>query len=394
MEHKSNVLFLFGLALALVAVPVLSVVIALTSLNKSLFYENRTMITFPEITSEALIDGTMTTQVESYYSDHLWGRDTLIKLNTAIDLELNRPVIHEIVVQKDVLLPFHGYNTWSTGYVDSMASDMGDSLLAIQETIEQYGGSFFYVGVPSQYIYFEEKYPSYMDNRNWNTSAIHSGFSDALETRDITFLDVNEVYESMGNPKQFFASSDHHYTYTGMLAAYRALMDTVNIETGLALHVYTEDELGVETLSSTFLGSFNRKLYGLWDTEDILQLGHLKTDIPFTRIDNGIKVEPTLYHVPNDEPPTYEIYMGGDIAETVIQTNRPELPNILVFGDSFSNSMETVLWASFNEMRTLDLRYYTDQTLSDYITKYQPDIVVCIRDTSVFLDFTGNGNLQ
>ena len=28
--------------------------------------------------------------------------------------------------------------------------------------------------------------------------------------------------------------------------------------------------------------------------------------------------------------------MGGDIAETVIQTDRPELPNALIFGDSFT----------------------------------------------------------
>lgn len=102
----------------------------------------------------------------------------------------------------------------------------------------------------------------------------------------------------------------------------------------------------------------------------------------------------TLYDIPDDEYLTYEIYMGGDIAETVIQTNRPELPNILIFGDSFANTMETIIWASFNETRTLDLRYYTSQSLSDYIEAFQPDIVVCIRDDSVFLDFTGNGNLQ
>lgn len=394
MNRKTNIVFLFGLAAALIAVPILSVVITFSGLDNTLFYENRSMASFPTLTGDSLMDGSITTQVESYYSDHLVGRDTLISLNTSLDFALNRPVIHDVVVQDDVLLPFHGYSTWGTGTVPTVCGRMGDSLLAIQETTQQYGGSFFYLAIPSQYTYFEEDYPSYMDNRIWNSSVIHSEFSAALEERDITFIDVAEAYDTLDHPQDYFAYSDHHYTYAGMLTAYETLMDTINDETSLALKVYTEDNLILESLPASFLGSYNRKLYGLWDSTEVLQIGHLDTAIPFTRTDNGETVEPSLYDIPDDEFLTYSIYMGGDVAETVIQTDRPELPNILVFGDSFTNAMETVLWASFNETRVLDLRYYTAQTLSDYISAYQPDIVVCMRDDSVYLEFTGNGNLQ
>ena len=87
----------------------------------------------------------------------------------------------------------------------------------------------------------------------------------------------------------------------------------------------------------------------------------------------------------------YTDYMGGDIAETVIRTDRPELPNALIFGDSFTNPVECLAYYSFNELRSVDLRHYTAQSLSDYIAAYQPD-VLCVRDYQSLLLREFNGD--
>jgi len=78
--------------------------------------------------------------------------------------------------------------------------------------------------------------------------------------------------------------------------------------------------------------------------------------------------------------------MGGDIGETIIQTNRPDLPNILIFGDSFTNALESLLWTNFNETRSLDFRYFTEKTLLEYIDDFHPDIVICMRDEMKYLE--------
>ena len=88
---------------------------------------------------------------------------------------------------------------------------------------------------------------------------------------------------------------------------------------------------------------------------------------------------------------TYSVYMGGDVGETVIKTNRSSLPNVLIVGDSYTNAVECFLYASFNEMRSLDLRSYKAKTLADYIKEYKPGAVVLLRDYSVLLSFDGNG---
>ena len=83
--------------------------------------------------------------------------------------------------------------------------------------------------------------------------------------------------------------------------------------------------------------------------------------------------------------------LGGDIGETIINTHRPEFPNILIYGDSFTNPIETLLWTQANELRCVDFRYYTEKSLSDYILSYHPDIVICVRDETTYLTAEGNG---
>ena len=90
----------------------------------------------------------------------------------------------------------------------------------------------------------------------------------------------------------------------------------------------------------------------------------------------------------------YNLYMGGDKAETVIDTGREDLPKVLIWGDSFTNAFECIAWMSFGELRSLDFRYYGEKTLSEYIADYQPDIVLCIRDDLSYLYQAGNGAIS
>ena len=53
----------------------------------------------------------------------------------------------------------------------------------------------------------------------------------------------------------------------------------------------------------------------------------------------------------------------------------------------------TLLYASFNETRSVDLRHYTDMTIRAYIDRYQPDVVIYVRDETTYFSTEGNGNL-
>ena len=66
--------------------------------------------------------------------------------------------------------------------------------------------------------------------------------------------------------------------------------------------------------------------------------------MPFTRTDNSKPVASTV--VNENFNNVYDYYMGGDIGETIIKTNRPGLPRVLVVGDSFTNPLEGITHAT------------------------------------------------
>ena len=95
-----------------------------------------------------------------------------------------------------------------------------------------------------------------------------------------------------------------------------------------------------------------------------------------------------------NEPVLYNLYMGGDVAETILDTQRPELPSCLIYGDSFTNAVECLAYYSFDQTRSLDLRHYSEMPLTEYIEQYQPEVVLCIRDYESLLSRDANGNLS
>ena len=178
------------------------------------------------------------------------------------------------------------------------------------------------------------------------------------------------------------------------MVSYRAIVERLQAD-GLDIPLLEEEDWEYTTLPNPFLGSRNRKLYALWETRDRLTYAVPREEIPFTRTDNGQEVASTVLRLPENDtaPVEYLVYMGGDKGETILRTDRPELPKVLIFGDSFTNALETLLYPSFDEMRSLDLRHYNAKTLWDYIEDYQPDIVLDIRDDSSWGDPTSPNSI-
>lgn len=152
----------------------------------------------------------------------------------------------------------------------------------------------------------------------------------------------------------------------------------------------------IKELPNPYLGSRNRKLYGLRYMGEHAAYAVLREPIPYSRWENGVQTDAPVFKLPDNSNKVinYGIYMGNDYAETIIRTNREDLPDALVFGDSFTNAMETLLYTAFNEMRSIDMRYYTEKSIREYIAEYRPDIVICVRDDTAFFTETGNGNLK
>ena len=219
-------------------------------------------------------------------------------------------------------------------------------------------------------------------------------FLGELADREVTTLDVGELYESSGRPDYFTSTVDHHFGIMGAYETYRAVLSLHTESTGEVLDMLEEDEFDVKYLPNKYVGSRLRKLFGLWDSDEKLGIIEPKTDIPYTRHNNGYQAASTVVTLPEseDEDVLYTAYMGGDVAHTVIDTGRDELPTVLIYGESFTNAIETFLWHGFNEMHSLDLRYAEEGAFEALVEEVKPDIVICVRDYSVLLETENYGH--
>ena len=306
-------------------------------------------------------------------------------------------MVNDIVVTDDALLEQLYTMPDTADDIARKAADVTADNAALRDQIEAYGGHYCYIAVPCQYAYYEDEYPSYLENRSAYTAAELAALNSAMDAQGITHVDMGPVFDSLGHLPAFSSKVDNHYGLLGAYETYRAAVQALNDAYGLALSFPEEGaDVTFSALPNPYMGSRTRKLLGLRGNEEKLLTAAFREDISFTRFDNGGEVAATVYALPatDTEPLTYELYMGGDIAETVIRTERPSLPNVLIFGDSFTNPVESLAYYSFDELRSVDLRHYTAQSLSDYIAAYKPDVVLCIRDYQSLLSREYNGNLS
>ena len=359
------------------------------------YYENRTLAKLEPLSVQTVLDGTFADSVEPVLQDHAAGRKTLLKYSTWTNLYvLRRPVVNEVIPTENMLLSWRQYETVNEDTITQQAQDMADTLANLEQLVQSYGGKFYYVSVPGQYTYFEDEHPDFLNNREEYTDLEIPAFVNAVQERGVNLIEMGQVLDELGNPEQLYSTVDYHYAFSGAYETYKAIMERINEDFNGELTVLGEDNMVVKTLPNPYLGSRSRKIFGLWQTEEKLQIGLPADPIEFTRTDNGQSVAATVYSLPaNDtDQVTYSVYMGGDVAQTVIDTQRQELPSVLIYGDSFTNPIEGLMYYSFDKTYTIDLRHYKDMTLADYISMYQPDVVVGIRDYEALLATSGNGN--
>lgn len=358
------------------------------------YYENRDLQELPGLNYDALHTGTYLTRMESYLSDHAAGREKLTRLDTAINISLlHRPVVNETVIGDDILLPFLDYQTVSRDEIYHEAEKEAETLNTINNAVTGYGGVYCYVAVPGQYTYFSDRYPRYLSSHAQLTDLTVSALRDALNARSIPFLDLGEAYQAAGNPDSFFSTVDHHYTAYGAFFAYQQILSYLNTTQGGSFPILQEDDISFTPVDWHHLGSRARKIFDLTDLEVPLYAMIPREPVSFVRTDNGYASTSSVYSLPEDPdaPLTYSFYMGGDVAHTEIYTYRSQLPTVLIYGDSYTNALESILYLSCDTMYSIDLRYYTDGTLTEFIQQTQPDYVICLRDYSVLLSGAGNG---
>ena len=329
---------------------------------------------------------------QTWLSDHIVGRNTILKSYARIQRALPKVEANNIIeTGSGALLLMASPEDYDPEEQKEIMDKKTGELKALAGHVQDYGGLFCYVGVPGQrYVYYDE-YPEYLSIGRSLVDYCEGRVFDALADTDAVAVNMREVFDATGDAKRYYSALDNHYNYDGVLLTYRTLMKAINERLDTPLKVYEDRDLVFHTEEQEFFGSYSRRICNLQARKEHLVWAEPKEPVPFTREDGHVRVPANTFEQPDPAVSTYAGYMGGDIGETVIRTGRDDLPSILVFGDSFTNPLEGLLYASCGEFRSLDFRHYDAMTLYEYIDLYQPDIVIAVRDNMSYNQFEDNG---
>ena len=357
-------------------------------------YENRLLAAHPAFSLHSVWDGSYFRGWDDYFADHIYHRDDRMREYQWLQLYLKRAVItNDVVITEDALLPLLPFQDYSSYDYNPNANSAVDRLTQLQSGVEAAGSSFLYVGVDEQRTALADRYPSYLYSKSDYYETMGQTFRSACENAGIHTLFLRDRLTGQ-DQLRYYSAVDHHFNFRGAYETYRAVCEALAPSLP-AFPVLQEEDLGLYQLPGEFYGSYNRRLYDLSPIHEQLTVFDLSVLPSYTRWDNGERTDAPVLKLPEEgDKVQYTVFMGGDKAETVIQTNRPELPSILIVGDSFTNPVEALCVYSFNEIRSLDFRHYQEMSLSEYLSLHPVDAVVIIRDNLSYVGNEGNGNLQ
>lgn len=349
----------------------------LNNKNQTSEAENRTLTTFPEFDLSQLSDSTYLDSISTAVADQLEWRSNFVKLYFAFNKNiLNQTYIGSVVMGKDEVL-FNGpiqitnYETYKEN-IKKGAKLIND----VNEVARQYGTKLIVLNIPRKDYVLKDYLPSYYPD-------VTEQYLECLEIEksslsdDISVIDAYSLFmENMEKDNSlYYFYNDHHINAIGNDLILSEIMKIVNAEYP-QVEQYRLNQYDI--LYKQVSGSFNKKIAMAANAPDeVLNLVPKGWDIEYTRYDNGELSETPII---NADSNTYSgTFMGGNYGETVVETNREELPSIIYCGSSYTNGLEALSVPSFDNMYSLDFRNNTtDNTLVDYIKQWQPEYVVLI----------------
>ncbi len=319
---------------------ILFVILPKTSYSEN---EKRILSEAPAFTAEALFDGSLMTDFETYLSDHFPGRDLFVGVNSYYELSTGRGGTSEVYFGSD-------------GYLIGKENEAASEEHVIKNTVnfaafaDTLGLDATMMIVPSSGYILEDKLP-----------AVHADYHDealltAAEERadHLQWIDLTETFNKAKADTQLYYKTDHHLTADGSYEMYKAYLQSKGVAPYEGFRNESYDG---------FYGTYYSR-GGYWLTKpDAVELYIDDTLKDITvEVSDGLG-EPTVSdslffkdHLNNADK--YPIYLNGNHGLVKITNPNAKGGKLLIVKDSFAHCVTTMLASHYSEIYMVDLRYY------------------------------------
>lgn len=329
--------------------------------------ENRNLKTKVTFTLKSFIDGSFSKKYEEYINDQFVGRDYWINLKSRSEYALGKLENNNIIYGND-------------GYLFEKFTSLDENRLRVNEEaintfLKNTNENVSLMIVPNSYEIYEEKLPKGAPLVN-QEEIINKLYDRTINSNNINLFDIM----SSNKDKYIYYKTDHHWTTYGAYLAYCEFIKSVG---EIPVELGDIKEIEVEG----FYGTYFSKAKPFNVEADILSYYDFEN---ITMEIDGIEYSGLYDYSQKDLRDKYSLFLRGNNSLTIIK-NKENLngKKLLVFKDSYANSLIPFLTANYEEIHVIDLRSFMIK-ISDYIEVNDFDDILIIYN---FINLTRDANI-
>ncbi|MBQ1962550.1 MAG: hypothetical protein II369_00350 [Clostridia bacterium] len=340
--------------------------------------ENRALRTLPAFTLEKLASGKFSDEINDYFADQFPIRDALVGVKGFAEIAMGKRENDGILLGADGYLAKRRFDMMlqngeilpdMDAFDEAHVRDAAEAIRRVSESLEV-PFSVFLTGRTVDVAASKLAYPSsYSD-------ALLALLREELGTME-GYIDSVPLYrERLENGEDVYYRTDHHWTTLGAYYAYVEILHSY----GLEEEILPPDAFDRVTASDAFYGTSWSAGGMKFVSPDSIELWMRGNEESFAVTADGRELEGLYSYRYLDRKDQYSIFLDGthDVV-TVRSKTQADRPTLLLFKDSFANSVAPFLAQHFDLVLLNLSSVRTDYTdVSAYAEQYGADYVLLI----------------
>lgn len=332
--------------------------------------ENRMLTQRPELSLSTIADGRFMDKYESYVTDQFVARDFWVSIKTKVDKLCGKKESNGVLIGKKDYL----FEKISTPDEKNLA----DNLAAINNFYGLHSDlKFYFALVPNAANILSEYLPANAPVRDQNGDM--ENVKQQLDG-NIAWVDM---FTPMSNHREeaIYYKTDHHWTSLGAFYGFEALSSAMDIDSVGT----TYDRYAVSTDFTGTLASKSGYTH-VKDTIEIFIPNNVENEFVLQYVEEQRKTASIYDSEALTTKDKYEVFLGGNFPMIDLQTTNKNTRRLLLFKDSYANSMIPFLTPYFREIVIIDPRYYYGDIETVITNKSITDVLFLYNGNTFFED--------
>lgn len=348
-------------------------------------FENTSLAQKPAFSWSSFVDGSFGSKYVKYINEQFLGRDNWIGMKAVADMGLGRIESHGVtygddhyLMEKLEIVEDQNYPANAgTNIVKQTALDRSNGM--VSSFLQMYDQPITFSLVPNSYAILEDEVPTGFPGANQQayTQQIYQTLREADDQLEI--VDFSDAL-SQHKDEYIYYRTDHHWTTLGAYYAYVAYCEQKGL-TPVSLEELEENK--VEDFYGTFYSKAKRPSQPAdtitWydvDVDEFAFVANLQQDKQLAQLgevvqEDGLellRVDGMMDQRKFEVRDKYAAFMWGNSGYVKIKSSHNlnhqegKTSRLLLFKDSYANSMIPYLTYNYDEIIVVDLRYMAKST--------------------------------